>query len=63
LTECGKNSIIHGRSDWKYVKNVNCLDCGSMQWMSSDEVGASFVEVRVRVRVRVCACMHAYMHV
>jgi hypothetical protein len=33
------------RSDWKYVKNVNCLDCGSMQWMSSDEIGSSFVEV------------------
>jgi len=32
------------RSDWKYVKNVNCLDCGTMQWMSSDEVGSSFVE-------------------
>ncbi len=32
------------RSNWKYVKNINCLDCGSMQWMSSDESGASFVE-------------------
>ena len=32
------------RKDWKYVKNVNCLDCGSMQWMSSDECGTSFVE-------------------
>ena len=38
------------RSDWRYVKNVNCLDCGSMQWMSSDEIGSSFVEVRLSKR-------------
>ena len=45
------------RSDWKYVKNVNCLDCGSMQWMSSDAIGSSFVEGLFPEVCFVCVCV------
>ena len=53
-------SYTYNRGDWKYVQNVNCLDCGSMQWMSSDESGSSFVEV---CRIMTFPSLYIYLYI
>jgi len=40
------------------------MDCKSMQWMSSDESGASFVEIcYMYVCVCVCVCEYIYIYI
>eukprot|EP00961_Rhodomonas_salina_P015466 207669-Rhodomonas_salina.5 len=39
----GQEGSSTSRTEWKYINNVNCLECGRMEWMASDEHGANFV--------------------